>query len=287
MEILQLRYFCDAARTENFSHTAAKFSVPASDISQSIKRLEKELGTELFNRHANRISLNEKGKSFSEKVSSAIKLIDNAKAEVTEPETGGKLKICITTNRRIVMSVTEKYRKLYPDTVFVISHNLPEPDEDYNLIIADEDFGNSNEYVGKLIISEEICLAVNKKHPLAAKDEGKINANDIKNEGFITMFTGSSLHKTLMKVTKDMGFVPKIVIQSDDPFYIRKCVELGLGIAFVPSVSWQGQFSENILLKKSAGFIRNTFAYYSKKRHMSVAAKEFLKMLSEECENQT
>lgn len=48
MELLQLKYFCDAAETENFSKTAKKYLVPTSNISQSIKRLERELGVELF-----------------------------------------------------------------------------------------------------------------------------------------------------------------------------------------------------------------------------------------------
>ena len=43
MELLQLTYFCDAAETENFSRTAQRFTVPPSNISQSIKRLETEL----------------------------------------------------------------------------------------------------------------------------------------------------------------------------------------------------------------------------------------------------
>ena len=49
MELLQLKYFKDAALTENFSHTAKNFYVPQSAVSQSIKRLETELGVELFN----------------------------------------------------------------------------------------------------------------------------------------------------------------------------------------------------------------------------------------------
>ncbi len=48
MEVLQLRYFCDSARTQNFSLTAKKFMVPPSAVSQSIRRLEKELGFVLF-----------------------------------------------------------------------------------------------------------------------------------------------------------------------------------------------------------------------------------------------
>jgi len=64
MELLQLKYFCDAAETQNYSKTAKKFYVPTSNISQSVKRLERELGVELFEHRANRIVLAESGKRF-------------------------------------------------------------------------------------------------------------------------------------------------------------------------------------------------------------------------------
>ena len=68
MELLQLKYFCHAAESENFSVTAKAFSIPASNISQTVKRLENELGTTLFTRNANRISLNAQGKEFYEAI---------------------------------------------------------------------------------------------------------------------------------------------------------------------------------------------------------------------------
>ena len=64
MEILQLKYFCHAAKTQNFSKTAQHFKVPVSNISQTIKRLENELETTLFYRNANSLYLNEQGKTF-------------------------------------------------------------------------------------------------------------------------------------------------------------------------------------------------------------------------------
>ena len=36
MELLQLTYFCDAAESQNFSHTAQKFRVPPSNVSQKV-----------------------------------------------------------------------------------------------------------------------------------------------------------------------------------------------------------------------------------------------------------
>ena len=69
MELLQLTYFCDAARTQNFSQTARYYQVPASNISQSVKRLEEELGAPLFDRRGNRVSLNPRGEAFAPEVS--------------------------------------------------------------------------------------------------------------------------------------------------------------------------------------------------------------------------
>ena len=66
MELLQLKYFADAAVTQNFSRTAKSFFVPTSAVSQSIKRLESELGVKLFSRQANKITLNENGAAFFE-----------------------------------------------------------------------------------------------------------------------------------------------------------------------------------------------------------------------------
>ena len=43
MELLQLRYFFESAKTENFSKTAQKFQVPTTSVSASVKRLEKEM----------------------------------------------------------------------------------------------------------------------------------------------------------------------------------------------------------------------------------------------------
>ena len=112
MELLQLKYFCDAAQTENFSETAKKFSVPPSNISQSIHRLEKELGTELFERTANRIRLSHDGKIFSDGAKKALACLENAKTAVQDTgELRGEIKIGILTNRRVVTEVIGTFKK--------------------------------------------------------------------------------------------------------------------------------------------------------------------------------
>lgn len=55
MEMLQLKYFLESAKSESFAKTAEKYMVPASSVSASVKCLEQELGCSLFDRSCNRI----------------------------------------------------------------------------------------------------------------------------------------------------------------------------------------------------------------------------------------
>ncbi len=276
MELLQLKYFCDAAKTENYSKTAKKFLVPTSNISQSVKRLERELGCELFEHRSNKITLLQEGKLFYERVSEALELIESAKSEIKAPKEKliGEVKLMILCNRQMVTSAIEKFNQNNPEINFVIWHDKDAYD-DADILISDTCPEN---YSMKSVLTEEdILLAVSTKHPLA--DIARVNLGELKNERFISMTKGKSLYNTTLSICRDAGFAPNISIQTDDPFYVRKYVELGLGIAFVPSRSWSGLFSENTVLKKIAGYGRKTYICLPEKRKIKPATKAFLDFL--------
>lgn len=283
MELLQLKYFCDAAETENFSLTAKKFLIPPSGVSQTVKRLEEELGTELFVRSANRIRLNEQGRIFYDGVKKALDSIENAKAglRVGEETVSGEIRLSVLSNRRIITCAIESFREKYPFVNFYINHNPQSDTRGFDLIISDEAMMDRG-YEKKLLLSEDILLAMCAENGLA--DSEHLTPADLKNERFITMPSGSSLFMHTNKICLSGGFVPDIAIQSDDPFYIRKYVEMGLGIAFVPDLSWQGLFSENVVLKKVGTFKRNTCVFYSRDRYKNTAVKLFLDSLVGICD---
>lgn len=272
MELLQLKYFCDAAQTQNFSKTAKKFLVPPSNISQTIKRLEKEVETTLFERHANKIKLNDSGLLFYKNAKSALDLLENAKKSLNNSHKTEPIKINIHITRRVVMEVIESFRKIYPELSFITAHNNNQISHEFDIIVTDRELDLP--YSKTKAAEERFLLAYNKN---TFAFNSNIISSEIEKLPFITMSIGSSIYENTLSICNSLGFSPNIVLQSEDPFYIRKCVELGLGIAIIPELSWHGQFSENIALKNIGDFKRKIYVY--KKYSMNEFANKFYDML--------
>ena len=144
--------------------------------------------------------------------------------------------------------------------------------DDYDLLI-NTDFGF--EYKSKtLLFNEKILIAMNKKHPLANREN--LYLNDLRNERFIT-----GLHAFTVNECERAGFKPNIAFQVNDALYVRKYVELGLGIAFTPEYSWRGKYSSNVILK-DVGIMRKTYAYLPANKRTKKSVDFFLNILLEE-----
>jgi len=272
MEILQLKYFCDAAQTQNFSKTAKKFLVPPSNISQTIKRLEKELETPLFDRHANKIKLNDAGLLFYKNAKTALELLENAEKVLKKSENKETIKINIHICRRIVMEAIEDFRKIKPQVSFITAHNNDQISDNFDLIVTDKELDLP--YLKIMETEENFLLAYNKN---TFSINNMISPSELEKFPLVTMNCGSSIYERTLKICNKLGFSPHIVLQSEDPFYIRKCLELGLGISIVPELSWRGQFSQNISLKNIGNFKRQIYAY--KKHSMNEIVNEFYNLL--------
>ena len=279
MEFLQLKYFCDAAVTENFSQTAKKFFVPTSNISQSIKRLERELGCELFEHKTNKVTLNSEGKRFYAEASRALMMLENEKMRLADKqnELTGDIRLICLNNRRTVGNAIEKFMRINPNVNFIIRHNF-DAESDFDVTVSDFCPYEYGEKI--LLVDEDICIAMNKSHPLVAKTD--LSVGDLRHERFITMTGGSSLWKITVNACHDAGFVPNIAIQTDVPFYVQKYVEMGLGIAFVPFHAWRGQFSDDIALKRIGNLRRKTYAFLPREKYIKRSVEAFLQMLLSE-----
>ena len=275
MEFLQLKYFCDAAVTQNLSKTAKKYYVPTSTVSISIKKLEDELGCKLFHHSSNKIMLNDEGREFYENISKALAIIEDAKDKIRD--TGavrGTISIRCRSNRGALTRAMEQFLRDYPEVKFKITFGEANV-KNLDLIMS---YDTAIEYDEKiLLIDEDAPIAINKSNPLAYKKD--LTIADLKNERFIV-----GLSITTAEACYSAGFSPNIAFEFNDPTYVRKYLELGLGIAFVPSYSWANLLSDNVVMR-SLGVRRKTYAYLPKDKYAKRSVKLFLEYLKRATED--
>lgn len=283
MELLQLTYFCDAARTQNFSRTAKKFGVPPSNISQSVKRLEGELGVELFTRSGNRVYLNSRGEAFFREVSSALTLLQHAQKTAQGGAESGVLRLGVRVSRRVVMQTVSAFRSRYPGVDIVAEHGDHTQSDDFDLIISDGSFVHP-EFVKENAFREQVVLAAKRG---ILPDGAKLSVADIKDKPFITMRANYSMYNLTREICRDLGFEPRIALQGEDPEYIRQCVNLGLGVAFVPVVSWRGQLSDEVEFRSVGNYGRDICIYRRKSTYEPKYVEVFYAMLVENFERES
>ena len=293
MEFLQLKYFCSAAKTENFAETAREFGVPRASISQAIKRLEKELSSELFDRVAGGVKLNECGEVFYKSAKTALNSIMGAQRIIndSEDEINGEINLIVLSGERLVIESIKEFNKLYKNVAFHVDYKMTYYDSDlseYDFIITDNwrsPFGTDGvtKHTTLLLFDEELMLAVHKDSPLAQKDS--LTLYDLKYDNVVAMHIDNALCDLLNRECFSFGAKKNDLIRCNDPQMLIDCVNMGLGIALVPKKEWGDKFSDDVIVKEFRGWHKKTILGYSADYHMTKVAKEFKRIISKLAEN--
>jgi DNA-binding transcriptional LysR family regulator len=281
MDLLQLRYFCDAAETQNLSKTAKKFFVPTSNISQTIKRLERELGKELFEHRKNKIILNEDGKLFYDYTSKALNLLENGKKHLADSgeEVCGNISLLCIGNRTITNNALKKFTKLYPNVTFTIRHQNTLT-FDYDILISST---FPEEHDKKILLAEDVfSIAISKNHPLASNPN--LSVSDLKDQPFIVMQKEHHQYNATIQACTAEGFYPNVAIQTDGTAFLRQYIQLGLGVAIVP-YSWRINFAKDFIFTKIPNLHRKIYAFLPKNKHVKKTTRLFLQYLIDEAKN--
>lgn len=119
MELTQLRYFVTLAKTKNFSRAADEMFITQPTLSQQIKRLERELGAELFRRSTRSVALTPAGEmclAYAQQAIDAVAGLANAMQEEKRRLNGRLLVGVLTVYPHLnVSSILAKFQSLHPE----------------------------------------------------------------------------------------------------------------------------------------------------------------------------
>ncbi len=249
MELTQLKYFYAAAECGHITKAAEKLHIAQPALTQSIKRLENELGVKLFERRGRSVVLSECGKYMYHQLGSVIKTLDNMRDELQKiAELDRKtIKINIIAASLVVTELIIEYKKLNPDIKFYLHQSIDE--DGCDCTVSSVHCGMRPSLPKNCVyrsFSEEICLAVPADSHYAKMSS--LNLTDAKDDGFISLSGSKPFHSICDTLCRTVGFTPNVIFESDSPSTVRDLIGSGMGIGFWPAYTWGNINTDNVVL---------------------------------------
>ena len=279
MEFLQLRYFYESAKNKSFALTAKKHMVPTSSVSASVKRLENEIGTQLFDRSSNRITLNEKGFVLFETIDEIFNKLDETLSAITEKSNSNPtIKILIKARRKWITELIIRYKNQFPHVCFQISHDSLISDSEPFDIIIDEQTDQYPDKESFLFSIEELCIKTSKNNPLA---NSVLTFKDLKNYSFLVSQKGGRMWRIIEKHSSKNGFIPNVSLESNDRLCLVRYTEAGMGMLLGSKSALRDESEKNLTALNVVDFIETqaVYVYYNSERIKDISVSSFLSFL--------
>ena len=250
MELLQLRYFVAAAREENVTRAAQKLHIAQPALSQSIARLEEEMGVRLFDRVGKRIRLNAAGRELLRTVEPMLASLAAMpeKLQAIADEEAETISLNVLVASHLITNLIISYRKTHPKTNFKMSRDVDSLDWDF--IISSYPGGGEPKLQEAndetKLLEEEIFLAV----PIESKHAGReeIELEEVSGEPFLTFPQNMPYHELCNRIWQETGISPRVGLESDNPQSLKELLSAGMGVAFWPQFSWGSPETEHVKL---------------------------------------
>ena len=237
MELLQLKYFLAVAASEHMTPTAKQLHIAQPALTQSIHRLEQELGVSLFERAGRGIRLSPAGAYVRDRVKPAMETLENVARDVQLFQQGeqGVVRVGVHAASGVAIDGIAAYSELNPHVSFEITQDERERHRDVIVTtITPRGSSTVENAVEKTPFSERIGIAV----PAGSALGDTASLADFANERFIALAGSRRFREVCDTFCARRAFTPHIAFESDNPLVVKKMIGLGLGVGFWPDHSW-------------------------------------------------
>jgi DNA-binding transcriptional LysR family regulator len=290
MDINQFEVLSVVARERSFSRAAEVLNRTQPAISQSIRRLEQEVGEKLFDRSSKDGTLTLAGEILVDYAKQMLNLRQTAHDAIREMRDLQHGKVTISANEHTVfylLPVIEEFRKLHPQIKIEVQRGVASriPKE---IIAREVELGiisfkpNDSSVVSNSISTDELTLIVSPKHFLANKTS--VSIKELGEEIFIAHNAPSPYRQKVIESFEKHRTKLNISIELPSLEAIKRLVENGVGVALVPKLTARREIANNQLKALSVREIkleRKLNIIYRRNSVLSHAAKVFLKLAKE------
>lgn len=287
MEITQIKYFLEVAESQHMTQSAQKLHIAQPALSQSIKRLENELGVELFMPKGRNIVLTKYGEYLKNQLLPVIEKLDSLPANLQKMANinNKTIHLSVLAASNMITEAIIEYEASHDDVNFQLIQNTQE--DNFDIEITTKMFYQLSEDSSDFEFScpESIYLAVPSNSDLAKSKSLKLE--DVKNEEFISLLGSKQFRYICDKFCRHAGITPKIIFESDSPAAVKNMIAANLGIGFWPEFTWGKIDNDKVKLVEISEpkCSRDIVISRSKSTIDNEVVTEFFDFLKDYCQN--
>ncbi len=262
IELRHLRYFLAIIESGNFSRAAKTLHISQPALSAQIKQLEKEMGSNLFNRLGRQVSVTESGEMLLLYARKILLEINEAKAAIHELAglATGHLSIGVvqTVNGYLIPHVTSLFLSRYPGislrvmelSATEIEHGVVDGQLALGISFIPSEIESIEEEV---LFSENLVVVAAKNNPL--KKQRSISIRSLAKERFVTFPEGFWTRRLTEQLFAGVALKPHIVLETNTIQSILTAVRNSEMVTILPALALhleEGKDLSMLNIKESA-----------------------------------
>lgn len=285
MDLSQLEVFLTVAREGRFSRAAEKLYRTQSAVSQTIRKLEDELGEPLFDRSSRNGVLTDAGRVLEEYAEKLLNLRSDAREALVELRELHKGKLVIAANELTVLyllPILADFRRLHPmikiSVERALGSRIPDDVLRHNVELGLLTYDPQEPQLHSVIVYlDELAFVIPPSHPLAA--EKQVSIRQLGAESFVAHIVPSPYREKVIQAFRRHKTPLHMHVELPTLQAIKRFLVMGNGVALLPEISVEGELARGELVRipvRELRLHRQLRLVYRKEASLSHAARAFL-----------